>query len=200
MQAAPPTFHVDAFIEATERDALEPLIHRYLQSGPRANWGLSDGLKFAPRFWIGPLWAPLDRLERCCGPEPDMAFRVPLENWRLKVSQIAAKRQDERAIPPLIVEWCAAKLIIRDGNHRHAAMQKVRWQRCWIIFWCNSVADYHAAKKKRLSCATTKLKEKRLRRLKSCLASPTDRGSPKEVRFPSGLSALRQWFRARPRV
>jgi len=138
-------FDLVSCLHATNRGGLEDWVHRYLSSEPWANAGLRDGLRLQRRYWIGPLLLPLDRLERCCGPEPGMKYRVQAEAWELKVSDIAAGLRDCKNLPPLIVEWRSGRLVICDGNHRFAAMVSVGWQHCWIILWCNDRDDYSAA-------------------------------------------------------
>ena len=59
----------------------EQWIYRYLQAGEWANVGLLEGLQSQQRWWIGPLEIELGLLKRCCGPEPDMEYRVPQMAW-----------------------------------------------------------------------------------------------------------------------
>jgi hypothetical protein len=44
-------------------------------------------------------------------------------------------------VPPLIAEYRAGTLSLRDGNHRHEAMRRKGWPACWVIVWYNSQAD-----------------------------------------------------------
>jgi hypothetical protein len=140
-------FDVASCIGAANGGRLDDWVHRYLGGGPWANAALSDGLRRQQRYWIGPLRLPSERLVRCCGPEPEMAYRVPIEAWHKKVSGIASSLADPMRVPPLILEWRAAILSIRDGNHRHAAMRQAGWSACWVVIWCNSPGDCEAARK-----------------------------------------------------
>jgi hypothetical protein len=98
-------FDVVSCIDAANSGRLDDWVHGYLRSGPWANAALSEGLRRHHRHWIGPLMLPLQRLVRCCGPEPEMEFRVPAQAWRRKVSGIASSLADPTSVPPLIVEW-----------------------------------------------------------------------------------------------
>jgi hypothetical protein len=125
---------------------LDKWVDSYLDGGPWANEGLREGLGRQRRYWIGPLLIPLDRLERCCGPEPDMEYFVPHGAWAQKVAGISCQLSEPMSVPPLIVEWRDGKLSVRDGNHRHAAMAAVGWQDAWVVVWCNSADDYDRAR------------------------------------------------------
>jgi hypothetical protein len=139
-------FDLASCLEATNRGGLDDWVDRYLIAGPWANAGLREGLRRQRRFWLGPLLIPLDRLERSCGPEPSMEFRVAAEVWNRRVTSISIGLREPEDMPPLIIEWRSGMLSIRDGNHRAAAMLKAGWTRCWMIIWCNSLADYDAAR------------------------------------------------------
>lgn len=138
-------FDVPSCQEAANQSRLDDWVHQYLLGGPWANAGLSEGLRRQRRYWIGPLEAPLGALRRCCGPEASMEYQIPAESWAGKVSKIAEGLVEREALPPLIVEWRAGALSVRDGNHRLAAMHEAGWRSAWIIVWCNSVSDYAAA-------------------------------------------------------
>jgi len=84
-------------------------------------------------------------LERCCGPAPGMEFPVPTDTWENKISRIASGLTDPKNLPPLIVEWRAGALSVRDGSHRHGAMTAAGWSNCWVIIWCNTSDDYARA-------------------------------------------------------
>jgi hypothetical protein len=152
-------FDVASCIDAARGGRLDGWIHAYLSGGPWANPGLSEGLRRQPRYWIGPLLVPLDRMQRCCGPEAEMEYRVPLDAWQRKVSDMASSLAHPMSLPPLIVEWRSGTLSIRDGNPRHAAMSKTGWRACWIAIWCNSLADHKTARQQR-----TRLRGNPLRR------------------------------------
>ena len=140
-----PPYDVRSCLEAANRGSLDDWVYRYLSDGPWANLGLRNGLRRQRRYWIGPRILPLARLERCCGPEPGLEYHIPSEAWERKVAMIAASLREPESVPPLIVEWRSGTLSIRDGSHRSAAMIRAGWTECWVIVWCNDLADYHAA-------------------------------------------------------
>lgn len=139
-------FDVASCLAAAEAGHLEDWIHGYLAGGPWANAGLSTGLRLQRRWWTGPLPLRLDTLKRCCGPEPEMEFRVNAEDWRRKVSGIASRLTNPLQLPPLIVEWRSDHLSVRDGSHRHAAASLAGWTACWAVVWHNDPADSEVAK------------------------------------------------------
>ncbi|MBN9280252.1 MAG: hypothetical protein J0I57_21850, partial [Hyphomicrobium sp.] len=69
-------------------------MHAYLSAGNWANPGLSNGLKLARRWWIGPVELPLARLVRKCGPEPEMKYRMPADQWNERTGRIASTVSD----------------------------------------------------------------------------------------------------------
>jgi hypothetical protein len=59
---------------------------------------------------------------------------------------MASGLADPMEIPPLLVEWRAGVLSVRDGSHRHAAMTAAGWNACWVIVWSNNADDYGKAR------------------------------------------------------
>ena len=82
-----------------------------------------------------------------------MEFPVPAEAWQCKISEIASSLGDPKDVPPLIVEWRAGVLSIRDGSHRYAAMMATGWDACWVIVWCNTADDYARAREALGTCS-----------------------------------------------
>lgn len=78
---------------------LDEWVDSYLGGRPWANEGLRQGLRQQRRYWIGPLRISLDRLERCCGPEPDKEYLVPQGAWERRIADIAPRLSG----PPLPV-------------------------------------------------------------------------------------------------
>lgn len=116
-----------------------------LASGYWANLGLRDGLLLHKRYWIGPLSIELSKLERCCGPEPEMTYHVPRDIWDKRIESIAATLHDAESLPPLIVEWQWGRLVICDGSHRHGAMTYKGWHSYFAVIWFNSEGDWSSA-------------------------------------------------------
>jgi len=130
-------------------DILEEWIHAYLTTGEWANPDFSDGLKLQKRWWVGPVEVSLEILTRCCGPEPEMAYRMNPVDWDRRVTKIADNLVDVTQLPPLIIEYQASTLRIADGNHRHEAIRRKGWSRCWVLIWYDDhktwqASPYHA--------------------------------------------------------
>jgi hypothetical protein len=130
--------------QAAAEGRTEEWVQRYLAGGPWANPGLSDGLRLQQRWWRGPVATSVQRLERCCGPEPQMEFRMNPEGWERRVEAIAASLVSLAALPPLIVEYRRGVLSVRDGSHRLAAIVRLGWPYAWVLIWYNSLVDYQA--------------------------------------------------------
>lgn len=138
-----PQFDVPTAQRYAYEGRLEEWIHVYLNAGYWANPGLSEGLKLQQRWWRGPLEIELSELSRCCGPEPQMKFRMELGAWVERTNSLAQNMTNEPLeFPPLIVEYRQGSLVICDGNTRHAVMERHGWQTCWVLIWYNSEADY----------------------------------------------------------
>lgn len=133
-----------ASAQAAARDGqLAAWVDRYLRTSVRPNVPFADGLQLERRWWAGPRLLPLDQLTRCSGPEPEMAFRVPADDWERYVTLLAAGLTTPEALPPLIVLYQDGRRIISDGNNRHEAMRRRGWRSCWVLMWYTSQEDYH---------------------------------------------------------
>ena len=132
---------------AADRGTLEAWVHRYL-NGPGKNAAFSEGLALEQRFWRGPLRIGLQKLERTCGPEPEMPYREPMDRWVARLAALAAGFRDVETYARLLVQYEAGRLRIRDGNHRYAALQSLHVGACWIILWYANVDElrHHEAR------------------------------------------------------
>ena len=138
-------FNLETCAASAHTGNLQNWVLEYLSNGYWANLGLRDGLLLHKRYWMGPLSIELSKLERCCGPEPEMTYHVPRDIWNKRIENIAADLRDAESLPPLIVEWHERRLIVRDGSHRHAAMTSKGWKSCFAVVWCNSEKDRASA-------------------------------------------------------
>lgn len=120
---------------------LEAWTHKYL-NGPGGNPGFSEGLWLQRRWWRGPLKVPLSTLERTCGPESEMPWRESAEAWDRRTNELVGSYTDIEDWPPLIVEYVNGRLLIRDGNHRFAALERLGENECWIILWYPDEVSY----------------------------------------------------------
>ncbi|TFG72880.1 MAG: hypothetical protein E4H27_01790 [Anaerolineales bacterium] len=122
---------------------IEAWVHKYLLAGKWANPEFSKGLKQTRRWWKGPIEVNLVDLFPVVGTEPGMEYVVDKDAWYVRANHMAQSLTDPEALPPLIVEYRAGKLSIRDGNTRYEAMKLLGWQKCWVIIWYNSESEYH---------------------------------------------------------
>ena len=124
---------------------VEAWVHKYLLSGKggRSNPEFSEGLKREKRWWNGPVELYLDELSPAVGTHPGMEFVVDKEDWYAWTSRLAKSFSHPTSLPPLITEYRAGELSIRDGNTRYGAMRLLGWMKCWVIIWYNSERDYH---------------------------------------------------------
>jgi hypothetical protein len=120
----------------------EEWVHRYLLAGAWENPELSDGLKLAQRWWLGPIELPLSALTPAVGPEPEREWVADPAEWYPRIAALAENFSDSLALPPLIIEYRNGELSIRDGNKRYGAMQLLGWETCWAFIWYNSLQDY----------------------------------------------------------
>ena len=128
--------------EYANQGRLEDWIHAYLSDGEWKNLGLSEGLKKAPRWWIGPIQIPIKDMERMCGPEEDIPYRQDKEFWDKKTSKLAEAFTDPDALPPVILESIDGKLKVCDGNHRCEGANKKGWGSISAVIWFNSEEAY----------------------------------------------------------
>ena len=136
-----PAFNLASARAAAESGALESWVHAYL-NGPGRNAAFSEGLALQPRYWRGPVDASLAKLERTCGPEPDLPFRVSSESWNSRIAALRSSFTGVEDHAPLIVQYERGRLRIRDGNHRHAAMVSLSIESCPVILWYASLEEY----------------------------------------------------------
>jgi hypothetical protein len=123
---------------------IEAWVHKYLLSGRggKTNPEFSEGLKREKRWWNGPVELSLTDLSPAVGPEPDREFVVDRDNWSARTSELAKSFSNAGSLPPLIAEYRAGELSVRDGNTRYGAMRLLGWTTCWVIIWYNSESDY----------------------------------------------------------
>ena len=137
-------FNLASVVAMSHSGQLEIWVDTYLTSGTWANQALATGLKRQSRWWLGPLEIEISQLQRCCGPEPGMEFRMDPAWWTERTGELAASLPDLAALPPLIIEYRQGLLSVRDGNHRLGALEQLGWRTCWVLIWFNLQADYEA--------------------------------------------------------
>ncbi|SEN96133.1 hypothetical protein [Paenibacillus sp. OV219] len=130
----PLSFTTEEAIEFAEHGCIEEWVHLFLKTAG-GNEPFSEGLKLQPRYWTGPVRLPLQELIRCCGPEAEMEYCVSQGSWDMHVAELMELYRKGWSYPPLIVQLVDGHLSIRDGNHRHEAMQRLDFADCWVILW-----------------------------------------------------------------
>jgi len=114
---------------------LEEWIHLFL-CGEGNNKDFSDGLKLRPRKFFAPEIMSFSKFERCCGPECNMKFQIPEENFLKRVEDIASLyNKGDWDMPPLIINREDNKYELNDGNHRLEALKKLGIDQYWVIIW-----------------------------------------------------------------
>ncbi len=123
---------------------VEEWVHKYLLSGTggESNSAFSQGLKRQKRWWNGPVVLNLADLSPAVGTSAGMEFVVDKDYWFARTSKMAKSFSNPLLLPPLIAEYRAGELSIRDGNTRYGAMRLLEWTHCWVIIWYNAASDY----------------------------------------------------------
>jgi len=133
---APPAVHrsFKAALRATDGALVGAWLQAFL-AGAGGNPSLAGALRARAWCYLGPLRFPLDRLRRCCGPEPGMRFHDPDESWRRRIGEMALDIRHGWQPPPLIAGTFGAwDMVLVDGNHRHAALREAGRAEHPIIF------------------------------------------------------------------
>lgn len=134
-------FSVGEAQKYANKGLLEEWVHEFLMTAGK-NPEFSEGLKLQKRYWTGPLEMDLDRIERCCGPEESMEYRVDAGCFRSYVDEMAKSLNKGWESPPLLVQYVGGRLSVRDGNHRYEALKKCGIKRYWVILWFADLDDY----------------------------------------------------------
>jgi len=120
---------------------LEDWIHIYLLSDGH-NKEFSDGLKLFDRYFLGPVKMPLSLFKRCCGPEEDMKWVIPQDNFEKKVKELENVIAFEKDMPPLIVHYVEGGFELNDGNHRLEAYLRLGINEYYVIVWITEKEEY----------------------------------------------------------
>jgi len=120
---------------------LEEWVHAYLLSDGN-NKGFSDGLKLTERYFFGLANMPLALFSRCCGPEPEMKYRVHPGGFERKVNALAEAVQNGADLPPMIVQYAEGSFELNDGNHRLEAYNRLQVNEATVVVWITEKKDY----------------------------------------------------------
>lgn len=127
-------FNVDEAIEYSNKCKIEEWVHIFLTTVGN-NIAFSDGLKLQKRYWLGPVLCDLNKFNRCCGPEKNIKYHEPTENWDMRVGKMEESIRKGWDMPPLIVNHDNGQFELNDGNHRYEALIRAGISRYWVIFW-----------------------------------------------------------------
>lgn len=135
-------YSVEGARDAAERGALGDWVARFLSSPGSDNAGLAEQLTEPPRWWLGPVQLPLDRLHRLAGP-PGAPVLCPLdeEDWRDDVDDMQRRIEQGWVPPPVIVTYRNDQLVLEDGNHRAEGLRRTGARETWAVVGCDSAED-----------------------------------------------------------
>jgi hypothetical protein len=135
-------FSVEAAREAATRDELDAWVAEFLASPGSDNAPLAAELSEPPRWWLGPVQLPVDRLHRLAGP-PDAPVLCPVDDdyWRDDVDDMAERIEDQWEPPPVIVTHQDGKLVLEDGNHRVEGLRRAGRDQVWAVVAFQDVAE-----------------------------------------------------------
>ena len=129
-------YSVNTARAAAERDELDAWVADFLASPGSDNAPLAARLTEPPRWWLGPVALPLDRLNRLAGP-PDAPVLRPMDDdaWRDDVDDMAERIEDDDQWepPPVIVTYQDGQLVLEDGNHRVEGLRRAGRDRAWAV-------------------------------------------------------------------
>lgn len=93
---------------------------------------------------MGPVEVRLDNVDRKCGPEEEMAFREPAEQWERRLAELQASICNVLDLPPLIAEGMGGTLrnedgtfrfLVADGTHRLEALRRLGRESFHMLVW-----------------------------------------------------------------
>ncbi len=132
---------VTAAREAAAEGTLDQWVTEFLASPGSDNEGLAVKLASAPRWWIGPVLLPLDRLARLAGPPGHPVAQVVEDHeWRDDVGDLADKVADGLEPAPVIAMCTDDEFYLEDGNHRVEAVRQAGGDHVWTIVGFESEA------------------------------------------------------------
>ncbi len=118
-------------------------VDSYLR-GIGGNIPLADWLLKAQRFRIWPLILPLRLLERSCGPEENMEYKISATSFDETIERVVWYITEVKQMEPFICNYKSSILSIRDWNHRYGALQKLWIHSFYVLIWADSKIEYNA--------------------------------------------------------
>jgi hypothetical protein len=126
-------FSIDSARLAERRGQLDEWVAAFLRSPGSDNAVLAEELSNRKASWCGPLQLRFDDLNRLAGPanQPTLA---PLSDDDLAtVEEMGDSIDDGWEVPPLIVSYRNAELVVEDGNHRIEGLRRRGLSEYWAV-------------------------------------------------------------------
>jgi len=144
-------FTLKTALEYGNEGKIEEWIHLVMRGDEGGNVELSDGLKLFNRHFYGPVKMKLSTFKRVCGPEEDMEFVIPIEDFNRNVANIVKRYESGWDMPPLIIQFDEGEFCLCDGNHRHEALTRLSVEEYYVIVWATQKTDLDAFLEKYIS-------------------------------------------------
>jgi hypothetical protein len=127
-------YSVQSAQAAAKRDELGDWVARFLASPGSDNAPLAGILSDPPRYWLGPVQLPLNRLHRLAGP-PGEPVLCPLseDEWGEDVEEMEHLVEEGWEPPPVIVTYKNGQLVLEDGNHRVEGLRRAGGPQAWAV-------------------------------------------------------------------
>lgn len=133
------TFDLASARQAAADDRTAEWVGQFLAT-EGGNAILAAALAQDPHWWAGPVWLPLDRLERLAGPEDEEVLCViDPEEWEDDVAAMNEELAAGWEPPPLLAQHEPdGRLLLQDGNHRFEALSRDGADGAWVLIYFDS--------------------------------------------------------------
>lgn len=133
-------FTIESALLEEKNGNLETWLHNFLLD-EGSNIALSDGLKIEERTFHGIFLIPLNKINRCCGPEENMKFKVPVDGFEYRIEKMRTRYHNGWSIPPLLLNFSEKGFELNDGNHRFEMLKRENIQEYYFIVWTTGSKD-----------------------------------------------------------
>ncbi len=106
------------------------------------NKELADWLLMAKRYWLWPTIISLNKLQRTCWPEKEMEYQLTEQSFHETVQRVKWYIEQWKKMEPLLCQFNNMSLWIRDGNHRHEALNQLALQKYWVLIRTDTELEY----------------------------------------------------------
>lgn len=128
--------------QAAKKNKIALWIEKYLK-GSRENKALLGRIRKLSRcYWVGPISFELNKLKRCCGPEPELPFCEPKQKWERRIKVLVCLlNQGWQPEPIIVTNVFKGYLTVSDGNHRYEALLRKGIKKYWTLFFFSNKND-----------------------------------------------------------